>query len=270
MGSQPKANNRLKPYFSKDTFTLYQGDCIEILAQLPANSVDLVFSDPPYNLSNDGFTVQSGKRVKVNKGKWDRSSGVEKDVEFHLSWIQACQRVLKEEGTIWISGTYHSIYQCGYALQLLGFHILNDIAWFKPNASPNISCRYFTASHETLLWAKKSKKAKHTFNYQEMKSGDWHEKDQLKNPDKQMRSVWSLTTPKKSEKAHGRHPTQKPLDLLERIITASSQPGDLILDPFSGSGTTGIAAFTENRKYIGIEAEKEYLDLTISRLNEIC
>ena len=139
--------------------TLIQGDCLIEMNKLQPDSIDMIFADPPYNLSNGGFTVKSGKRASVHKGNWDKSAGVDNDLEFHLKWIEACQRLLKPNGTIWISGTYHSIYQCGYALQKLGFHILNDIAWFKPNAAPNIGCRCFAASHETILWAKKSKEA---------------------------------------------------------------------------------------------------------------
>ena len=130
----------------------------------------MIFADPPYMLSNGGITCQAGKVVCVNKGKWDESKGLDEDFEFHVKWINACKRVLKPNGTIWISGTYHSIYACGFALQKEGFKILNDICWFKPNASPNMTCKYFTASHETLLWAKKDSKAKHTFNYETMKN----------------------------------------------------------------------------------------------------
>jgi len=143
--------NGFKPYYKKDDFELYHGDCIEILKKFPGDFFDMIFADPPYNLSNGGFTVHAGRRVCVNKGDWDKSKGLKKDWEFHLAWISECRRVLKPHGTIWISGTYHSIYQCGFALQVAGFHILNDIAWYKPNASPNLSCRYFTASHETLI-----------------------------------------------------------------------------------------------------------------------
>ena len=259
---------RNKPYFIKDNFVLYNGSCLNILAQLPENSVDMVFADPPYLLSNGGFSVHAGKMVSVNKGEWDKSNGLKKDFEFHIEWIQAVKRVLKPSGTLWISGTYHSIYQCGFALQVAGFHILNDIAWFKPNASPNLSCRFFTASHETLVWARKDKKAKHIFNYNLMKNGTWPE-DALKKPGLQMRSVWSIGTPKPDEKKFGKHPTQKPLNLLKRIILASTNSGDIILDPFTGSSTTGIASVINSRKFIGIDLEKQYLDLSIKRFNDI-
>ncbi|PIP18077.1 MAG: site-specific DNA-methyltransferase [Parcubacteria group bacterium CG23_combo_of_CG06-09_8_20_14_all_35_9] len=257
-----------KPYYKKQRFELYKGDCLDVLAEIPENSVDMLFADPPYFLSSGSFTCQNGKMVSVKKGDWDLSNGLKKNFNFHFGWIKACRRVLKPHGTIWISGTYHSIYQCGFALQINKFHILNDIAWFKPNASPNLSCRFFTASHETLLWARKEKKAKHTFNYNLMKNGEWLE-DQLKKPCLQMRSVWSINTPKPIEKKFGKHPTQKPEDLLKRIILASTNKGDLIIDPFTGSSTTGIAAYLYGRKFIGIDTEKEYLDLSIKRFEEL-
>lgn len=251
-------------YYQNNDFSLIQGNSLEVLQGIPADSIDMIFADPPYMLSNDGFTCHAGKAVSVNKGEWDRSKGIEEDFKFHLNWINACRRALKPNGTIWISGTYHSIYACGYALQVNSYKILNDISWFKPNASPNLSCRYFTASHETLLWAIKDGKQKHTFNYEAMKNGTWSE-DKLKEPDKQMRSVWSIPTTKKSEKTCGKHPTQKPLGLLRRIILASTNKGDLILDPFTGSSSTGIMAYELNRKFIGIDISKEYLDLSIKR-----
>lgn len=266
-----------KKYFEKPHFRLYLGDCLEVLAHTKKDSIDMIFADPPYNLSNGGFTVHAGKRVSVNKGDWDKSKGVEKDFNFHLSWIEACKKVLKPTGTIWISGTYHSIYQCGFALQKLGFKILNDISWYKPNASPNLSGRYFAASHETLLWARKDEKAKHTFNYKEMKNGQWPN-DIFKNPGKQMRSAWSIpktedfwtnSTPKPEEKKHGKHPTQKPIALLERIILASTNKGNLVLDPFTGSSTTGIVAYKYGRNFVGIDTEKQYLDLSIKRFRDL-
>jgi site-specific DNA-methyltransferase (adenine-specific) len=257
-----------KPYFLDNDFVLYNGDSMNILAQLPENSIDMIFADPPYNLSNGGFTVHAGKMVSVNKGNWDVSKGFQDDYEFHYRWMEACRRVLKPEGTLWVSGTYHSIYQCGHALQSLGYHILNDIAWFKPNASPNLSGRFFTASHETLIWARKDKKAKHTFNYKLTREGHWPE-DALKKPGLQMRSVWSMGTPKPSEKKHGKHPTQKPIDLLRRIVLSSTDVGDIILDPFAGSSTTGLAATANKRKFIGIDLEKDYLDLSIKRYNDL-
>ena len=257
----------MRKVYEKENVELYLGDCIEILEKATPESVDMIFADPPYMLSNGGITCQAGKIVSVNKGEWDKSKGFDEDLEFHTRWINACRRVLKPNGTIWISGTYHSIYACGYALQKSDFKILNDICWFKPNASPNMSCRYFTASHETLLWAKKDKNAKHTFNYEVMKNGNWDE-DFIKKPNKQMRSVWAVGTTKPSEKEFGKHPTQKPLELLRRIILASTNKNDLILDPFTGSSTTGIMALRLGRKFIGIDLEREYLDLSVKRFEQ--
>jgi len=259
----------LEAYFRDQKIRLYLGDVVETLNQLPTESVDLVFADPPYNLSNGGFTCHAGKRVSVNKGDWDKSQGVDADLEFHNAWIKACNRVLKPNGTLWISGTYHSIYVCGYVLQKQGWHIINDICWYKPNAAPNLSCRMFTASHETLLWVKKTKQAKHTFNYEAMKFGDFPN-DVIKKPEKQMRSIWAIGTPKNGEKKYGKHPTQKPEELLDRIITSSSNEGDIVLDPFCGSSTTGVCALRHRRKFIGIDSSKEYLDtLSVPRLTDI-
>ncbi len=263
-----KTATKISPYFEEHNFTLYKGDCLDVLQQFPENSIDMIFADPPYNLSNGGFSVHAGRMVSVNKGEWDKSRGFQDDYEFHFKWLEACRRVLKPEGTLWVSGTYHSIYQCGHALQSLGFHILNDIAWFKPNASPNLSCRFFTASHETLIWVRKDKKAKHYFDYNFMKNGDWIE-DSIKKPGLQMRSVWSIHPPQKWEKTFGKHPTQKPIALLKRAILSSTKPGAVILDPFTGSSTTGIASrMIGKRKFIGIDMDKNYLELSIKRLRE--
>ncbi len=270
-------------YYKTTDFTLYQGNSLDVLSKLAENSIDMIFADPPYFLSSGSFTCQNGKMVSVKKGDWDVTRGLMANFEFHSAWIKACRRVLKSNGTIWISGTYHSIYQCGFALQMNDFHILNDIAWFKPNAAPNLSCRFFTASHETLIWARKDKKAKHTFNYKTMV--DWQQNYQKKlncknckkiasyeilhEAGKQMRSVWAINTPHKNEKNFGKHPTQKSLNLLKRIVLASSNQGEIILDPFAGSSTTGLAAYLFKRKFIGIDLEKKYLDLSIMRLQEL-
>jgi len=254
------------PFYKSEIAVLYNDDCLEVLRSIPENSINVIFADPPYMLSNDGMTCQNGKMVNVNKGKWDKSRGFENDTVFHNEWISACRRILKPEGTIWISGTYHSIYQCGYLLQKNLFHILNDIVWYKPNASPNLSCRFFTASHETLLWARKDRNARHIFNYDDMKNGLFPE-DKFKNEHTQMRSVWSITTPKKNEKEYGKHPTQKPLDLLKRIVLASTQENDIVLDPFCGSGTTGVACSCyKNRHFIGIEIYTNFCELAKKRL----
>ena len=258
----------MSPYYQKQNATLFQGNCLDVLKHLDPESVDMVFADPPYRLSNNGISCQNGHVVSVNKGEWDKSEGVEKDFHFHEQWIRACQKVLKPQGTIWISGTYHSIYACGFLLQRLGFKILNDICWFKPNAAPNMGCRCFTASHETLLWAKKDPKAKHIFHYDLMKNNVWPG-DDIKKHNKQMRSVWQISTPKKSEITFGKHPTQKPLALLKRIILASTNKGDLILDPFTGSSTTGVIALELERSFVGIDVNRDYLDLSIKRFEHL-
>ena len=260
------AKNDMKPYFACENAAIFNNDCLDVLERIQENSINMIFADPPYMLSNNGVTCKNGKMANVNKGKWDKSRGFEENLKFHEAWITACQRVLKPEGTIWISGTYHSVYQCGYVLQKNGFHILNDIAWFKPNAPPNLSCRFFTASHETIIWARKDKKAKHTFNYEKMKNGNFEE-DKIKKANTQMRSVWSIPAPKSGEKEFGKHPAQKPLSLLLRITAASTNEGDLILDPFNGAGTTGAAAMiTGNRYYIGAETDLKYCKMTKDRL----
>jgi len=261
------------PFYKKEDITLYYGNCLDILSNFADCSIDMIFADPPYNLSNGGITCHAGRMVSVNKGDWDKSKGIEADHQFALEWLESCRRVLKENGTIWVSGTVHSIYSVGFALQELGYKILNEICWYKPNAAPNLSTRYFTHSHETVIWAAKSQKSKYTFNYSLMK--------QIAGG-KQMRSVWmdigleaepqdiwSIATPPTIEKTYGKHPTQKPLALLERIILASTQEGDLILDPFTGSSTTGIAAIRHGRRFIGIDSNKEFLELSEKRLDDV-
>lgn len=238
---------------------LLKGDCVEILSRARENSVDMIFADPPYFLSNGGITCHAGKMVSVNKGKWDKSRGVEENHKFTLEWLKECQRVLKPDGTIWVSGTTHIIYSVGFAMQVLGYKILNDIIWYKRNAPPNLSCRYFTHSTEIVLWAAKNEKSKHYFDYQLMKE---------MNQGKQMRNVWEISAPPAEEKKFGKHPTQKPVELLRRIILASTKEGSLILDPFAGSSTTGVAAVALNRKFVGIEMEYEYLQLSKKRLED--
>lgn len=255
-------NISCKPYFEHKAHNviLFNENCLKILSELPANSIDIIFADPPYFLSNGGFTCHAGRRVSVNKGEWDTSRGIEENYHFTLDWLRACQRVLTPNGTIWVSGTSHIIYAVGYAMQVLRYKILNDIAWFKVNPPPNLSCRYFTHSTETILWAAKSRESKHYFNYPLMKK---------LNNGKQMLSMWAIKAPGSEEKKHGKHPTQKPLQLLNRIVLASTRPDDIVLDPFSGSGTTGLAACKEGRQYIGIELERSYLNVSIKRFKDL-
>lgn len=258
-------------YFTSEEFTLIKGNSFSVLKQLANKSVDMIFADPPYFLSSGGISCSGGKQVLVDKGEWDKPLDIEERLSYHRKWIKLCRDVLKDNGTIWISATLHSVYAIGVALEMEGFSIINNIIWQKTNPSPNLSCRCFTHSTETVIWARKQltskKKGVHTFNYELMKE---------KNGGKQMKDVWDFNKPEpdfyvssvtpKREKLEGKHPTQKPMGLLRRIIEASTNEGDLILDPFNGSGTTGIAANELGRRYIGIEQEEEYLALTMRRL----
>lgn len=254
----------LKPYFEKDGLKIFNENCINILPEIEKESIDLIFADPPYRLSNGGITCKAGKISLVDKGEWDKSQGFDDDFKFTYKWLKHCRDLLKENGTIWISGSPHNIFQVGYALQSLGFQIMNEIVWYKPNAPPNLSGRYFAHAHESLIWAKKTKNAKHYFNYGLMKK--WN--DKMSPSGKQMRSIWYIPSTPLEEKRAGKHPTQKPLELMRRIILSCSKEGDLILDPFLGSGTTGVIASKFNRKFIGIEIDKEFCNLAIKRLNE--
>jgi len=251
----------LEPVFTaaRGAFKLYQGDCLDILPQLPGESVDLIYADPPYFLSNDGITCHAGKMVSVNKGRWDKSRGFEADHAFNIAWLSECRRLLKPTGSIFVSGTAHNIFSIGFAMQKLGYKILNDIAWVKPNPPPNLSCRYFTHSQEWILWAKPHQKAKHKFNYELMR--------QL-NGGKQMKSVWTIPPPERWEKQFGKHPAQKPVALVERIIACATDEGAVVLDPFQGSGTSGVACARLNRNYLGIEIENLYAALSTLRVSD--
>jgi len=240
---------------------LYSGDSLEWLNSLPEGSVDCIWTDPPYLLSNDGITCIAGKMVKVNKGEWDRSRGIALDHEFNRTWLTACRRVLKPAGTIWVSGTLHVYLSVGMAMLQEGFRILNDIVWEKPAPPPNLGCRCFTHSTEILLWATKAKKGgkeRYTFNYDTMKQ---------ENGGKQMKSVWRMGTPNSQEKKFGKHPTQKPIALVARCLRASTSLGDLVVDPFAGSGTTGIAALQLGRSFLGCEREEKYVRIAMKRLS---
>ena len=245
----------MEPYFSSDNFTLYHGDCVDVLRDI--KGVDMVFADPPYFLSKDGFTIQSGQLVSVNKGDWDKTEGSVKD--FNYRWLEAVRYSLRPGGTVWISGTMHNIFSVYEALDELGFKILNAITWQKKNPPPCFSCRSFTASTEIILWARKDKKKGHTFNYDLMRA---------LNDGKQMKDVWPLPAIAPWEKVHGKHPTQKPLSVVARTILASTHKGALVVDPFTGSSTTGIASVLFDRRFIGIDTEKQYLDVSIARYNE--
>ena len=296
--------------FSSDTpfIRLYHGNCLELLdaiaAKYPDGRFDAIFADPPYFLSNGGITCHAGKMVKVDKDDWDVSRGPELNHEFNTEWLKRCQRVLKPNGTIWVTGTHHVIFSIGYALQQLGFKILNDIAWEKPNPPPNLSCRYFTHSTETVLWAAKNEKSKHLFNYQEMRKVTgkqmktvWRKEEFFTGanrdnrdlpegkkeeisvssvtscskvfPEKEISSclnpVWTLSAPSTGEKSFGKHPTQKPVALVERCLLASTNEGDLVLDPFLGGGTTAVACFRLKRGCVGIELDLHHVEIAARR-----
>ncbi len=249
------------PYYksSNKDFTLLSGDTFELLRKFEFK-FDMIFADPPYFLSNDGFTVQSGKMVSVNKGEWDRSKGTEYINNFNKEWIKLCREKLKDNGTIWISGTYHNIFSVANQLTELNFKILNVITWAKTNPPPNLSCKYFTHSTEFIIWARKHSNVPHYYNYELMKAI---------NDGKQMKDVWNLPSIAPFEKKCGKHPTQKPLNLLARIILSSTKPNAWILDPFSGSATTGIAANLLNRQFLGIEQDSLFLEISKNRRLEI-
>lgn len=240
---------------------LYQANCLDfmdaVIKKFPRGKFDMIFADPPYFLSNGGITCHAGKMTKVDKGEWDKSQGPKLNHEFNMAWLSRCQKLLKLNGTIWVSGTHHVIHSVGFAMQQIGMKILNDIVWEKANPPPNLSCRYFTHSAETVIWAAKNEKSKHYFDYTLMKET---------NGGKQMKSIWKMPAAKREEKTLGKHPTQKPVALLERIILSSTKKNNLIFDPFSGSSTTAIAAIKTKRKFVGCELEKKFISLSKKRL----
>lgn len=240
-------------------FTLIKGDSFSVMPDFDFK-FDMIFADPPYFLSNGGISLQSGKVVCVNKGDWDKGKSQEDMMAFNMEWLRLCRDKLKDNGTIWISGTYHNIFSVANCLMELGYKILNVITWEKTNPPVNISCRYFKYSTEFIIWARKMQKVPHKFNYDLMKE---------LNDGKQMTDVWRMPAVGRWEKTCGKHPTQKPLRLLVRMILASTDRGDWILDPFSGSSTTGIAANLCGRRFAGLEQEEEFCKLSKTRREEI-
>ncbi|WP_289679533.1 DNA-methyltransferase [Muribaculum intestinale] len=249
------------PFYKSDNrdFTIVNGDCFDVLPQFDFK-FDMIFADPPYFLSNGGISYQAGKVVCVDKGEWDKGGSPESIMEFNRKWLSLCREKLKDNGTIWISGTHHNIFSIANALTELGYKILNVITWAKTNPPPNISCRFFTYSTEFIIWARKSPRVPHKYNYRLMKAI---------NNGKQMTDVWRLPAIGRWEKSCGKHPTQKPLPLLARIILASTDKYDWILDPFAGSSTTGIAASLCSRRFLGIEKELEFSNLSFRRRKEL-
>lgn len=234
---------------------IYNINCLDLMKKIKDNSTDLIFSDPPYNLSKSNFKIKfsksGGADLNTNKGKWDYFKNDDYEI-FTKRWLEESFRILKENGSIWVAGSYHNIYMVGYIMQKIGFEILNEVLWHKSDATPNMSCTRFVADHENFIWARKGKK--HTFNYAIMKN---------LNEGKQMRSLWT-----RGKTAGGKriHPTQKPEWLLERIIMATSIPKNIVFDPFMGSGTTAVISKKLNRNFIGTEIDKEYYKKSIERL----
>src|SRR5690242_18952090 len=244
---------------SKHHIKIYQGDCLEILAKIPEETVDLVFADPPYFLSNGGITCHAVRMVSVNKGEWDKSRGADGNHEFNRAWLAACQRVLKPNGSIWVSGTAHVIHSVGFAMQQLGFKLLNDISWVKPNPPPNLSCRYFTHATETRIWAAKNSKSRHTFHYKLLKDI---------NRGKQMKSVWEIRPPESWAKKFRQHGLHTPVAPPGRMPSHPSHGGYLVLDPLSGSGCSGLAAVRTRRIFKGIEFDPNCVHVSALRLKE--
>ncbi len=236
---------------------LYNGDCIEVLKTLKTNSIDLIFADPPYFLSNGGKSIHSGKVVSVNKGDWDDKSKYDNHLKFTKDWLTECYRVLKFSGSIWISGTVHNIFDIKYFLDEIGFKIINIVVWHKTDPPDLIYKNKLKFSYELIIWA--SKGYKHKFNYDEM----------FKINDEELQDVWTIPAVGMSEKKFGYHPTQKPEALLERILLACSNESDIVLDPFSGSGTTCYVAKKLNRNYVGIEKNEEYFNISKKRIDSI-
>lgn len=247
-------------YQSKDNnFCLYQGNSIQVLGQLK-EQVDMIFADPPYFLSNGGKKIQGRRIVSVDKGDWDKADSLEYIDQFNQEWIDACNPLLKDNGTIWVCGTFHNIYSVEKCLKNAGFQIINIITWQKSDPAPTWGNLHFNFSSEYIIWARKNPKSKHYFNYELMKE---------LNGGVLMPDVWKLPTVGMWEKTCGKHPTQKPLRLLYRIVLASTRVGEVILDPFAGSCTTGIAANLLGRKFVGIDKSEEYLDIGVKRKIDI-
>lgn len=249
------------PYYQTVSadFTLYQGDTMQLLGQID-KKFDMIFADPPYFLSSGDDCVFNGTPIRFDKGSWDRKASPEYIYQFNRQWLSLCRERLKDGGTIWVSGTYHNIFSVANCLTELGYKILNIIVWHKSDAHPSLTVKLFNFSAEYIIWARKSEKPLHYFNYELMKS---------MAGGRQMQDVWNIPSAGAWEKTCGKHPTQKPLRLLYRTILACTHDGDTILDPFAGSCTTGIAANLLGRKFIGIDQSEEYLQLGIKRKEEI-
>src|SRR5882724_5015933 len=259
---QPVANQDAKPPLDR----IIEGDSIQVMASLPPESVDMIFADPPYNLQLQGDLHRpNNSKVDGVDDSWDKFADFATYDRFTTDWLKAARRILKPDGTIWVIGSYHNIFRVGASLQDLGFWILNDVVWRKTNPMPNFRGRRFTNAHETMIWCAKDADARYCFNYEAMKS---------LNDDLQMRSDWLLPICNggeriKDEDGHKAHPTQKPEALLHRVILAGTKPGAVVLDPFFGTGTTGVVAKRLGRHFIGIERERAYVDVARKRLAKV-
>ncbi len=251
----------VEPYFVTNDrkFVLYHGDARSIVSSLGSAKFDMIFADPPYFLSNGGFSVHSGARVSVDKGSWDKSNGLALDMKFNYEWIRVCRDKMRDDATIWICGTIHNIFSVATVLSELDFRILNAITWQKTNPPPNLSCRMFTHSTEFLIWARKTKRTPHVYNYDLMHKLAGN---------RQMTDVWRMPSIARWEKSCGKHPTQKPLALVVRAILACTQKNAKVLDPFTGSSTTGIAANLLGRSFVGMDIERKFLDVSVRRRHE--
>jgi site-specific DNA-methyltransferase (adenine-specific) len=243
--------------FGEPGAIVYLADCLDLMETMPAESVDAIFADPPYRLSKGGVTVSHGRLAPVDKGAWDRSRGFAADHRFNVRWLKEARRILKADGTIWVTGTHHIIFSLGFALQTMRFKLINQITWEKPDPPPNALHTSFTHAHETILWASKSRGSSHTFNYDLINS---------RNPKAQISSLWRIPAVPRREKLYGYHPTQKPLRLVRRALVASTHEGDLVFDPFCGSGTTGVAAKELGCFFVGVEMEEEFAELAARRM----
>jgi len=241
-------------------YSMIAGNALDILQATKERSVDVIFADPPYFLSGNGTTCKGGKRVSVKKGEWDEPKTPGQMFQFNLEWLQYCHDILKETGTIWVCGSMHNISSVGFAMQKIGYHSLNHVTWEKPAPPPNLGRKCLTHSHETIIWARKRPKSKHFFNYEKSRS----------YTGKQMKDVWTISRAKKHEMKYGKHPTQKPVELLQRILSVSCPDKGVVLDPFQGMGTTGKAAMMEDRQliYYGIDKDPLWVERARKRLND--
>lgn len=262
LGGKKRMKKDIHMYINK----IVQGDCIEEMKKIPEKSVDLIFADPPYYMQTDGVLKRTdGTDFSGVKDSWDKFSDYEEYDEFTTSWLKECKRIMKKDASIWVIGSFQNIYRLGYIMQNMGFWILNDVIWSKPNAVPNFAGSRFQNSHETLLWCTKDKKSKYTFNYKTMKH---------LNGNKQEKSVWEIGICIGNERLKDKqgikiHSTQKPEKLLYNIIISSSKIGDVVMDPFFGTGTTGAVAKLTGRNYIGIEKEEKYIKYAKERIDKV-